>query len=80
MMPAGDQWRPRSSPLTDPREPLFSKETPDAILMALEIRAAHCNSRGTAHGGLISALADNAMGMSAVRQARQRAMTSIRFR
>ena len=34
--------------------------------LAVQIREAHCNSRGFAHGGLISALADNAMGLSAV--------------
>ena len=69
------------SPLTDPWEPLFSRHTAnapsdapsDALYLALEIREAHCNARGFAHGGLISALADNAMGHSAVLQARRRA-------
>lgn len=72
MMPTGYLPHSRRSPLTDPWEPLFARETGDAMQLALEIRKAHCNSRGFAHGGLISALADNAMGWSAVRQARQR--------
>lgn len=60
----------RRSPLTDPWEPLFAREAGDAVQLAVEIREAHCNARGFAHGGLISALADNAMGLSIVRLAR----------
>ena len=73
MMPAAYQPHTRRSPLTDPWEPLLSQQTADALYLALEIREAHCNARGFAHGGLISALADNAMGHSAVLQARRRA-------
>ena len=73
MMPSGYQPHTRRSPLTDPWEPLLSQQTADALYLALEIREAHCNARGFAHGGLISALADNAMGHSAVLQARRRA-------
>ena len=36
----------------------------DRIVIGLWLREAHTNSRGMAHGGLIAALADNAMGMS----------------
>ena len=71
MMPEGYQRHTRRSPLTDPWEPLFARETVDAVQLALDIREAHCNARGFAHGGLISSLADNAMGLSAVRRARQ---------
>ena len=71
MIPAGFEPHTRRSPLTDPWEPLLARETDDAIQLALEIREAHCNARGFAHGGLISALADNAMGLSAVRLARR---------
>ena len=77
LMPSGYQPHTRRSPLTDPWEPLFSRPIGDApfdeIYLALEIREAHCNARGFAHGGLISALADYAMGHSAVLQARRRA-------
>jgi acyl-coenzyme A thioesterase PaaI-like protein len=51
----------RQSPLTQPWEPLYSRTTDEAVLIGLR----HCNSRGLVHGGLISALADNAMGLSA---------------
>ncbi len=71
MMPGDYLPHTRRSPLTDPWEPLFSREKAGAVQLALEIREAHCNSRGFAHGGLISSLADNAMGMSAVRLARR---------
>ena len=54
----------RKSPLTEPWEPLFSKRLPDRVVIGLHVRPAHCNSRGLLHGGLISALADNAMGLS----------------
>jgi uncharacterized protein (TIGR00369 family) len=54
----------RKSPLTDPWEPLFSKRTPDRVVIGLWTREVHTNSRGLIHGGLIAALADNAMGMS----------------
>lgn len=70
-MPTGYRPHTRRSPLTDPWEPLFARETEDTVQLALQIRDAHCNTRGFAHGGLISALADNAMGLSAVRQARR---------
>jgi uncharacterized protein (TIGR00369 family) len=71
MIPDGFRPHERRSPLTDPWEPLFARETDDAVHLGLEIREAHCNSRGFAHGGLLSSLADNAMGMSAVRIARR---------
>jgi uncharacterized protein (TIGR00369 family) len=71
MMPNGYNPHTRRSPLTEPWEPLFARETEDAVQLALEIRAAHCNARGFAHGGLIASLADNAMGLSAVRLARR---------
>ena len=69
-----DRYQPhtRRSPLTDPWEPLLAREMADAVDLGLEVREAHCNARGFAHGGLISSLADNAMGLSAVRLARRR--------
>jgi uncharacterized protein (TIGR00369 family) len=74
MIPDGYAPHTRRSPLTDPWEPLYARETPGAIHLAVEIREAHCNARGFAHGGLISALADNAMGLSVVRRAREHAV------
>jgi uncharacterized protein (TIGR00369 family) len=57
----------RRSPLTEPWRPIYSRETPRAVVLGLYVREAHCNSRGFAHGGLICALADAAMGYSCVR-------------
>ncbi len=71
-LPTGYQPHTRHSPLTDPWEPLFAQETAGAVNLAVELRQAHCNSRGFAHGGLVTTLADNAMGLSAVRRARER--------
>jgi uncharacterized protein (TIGR00369 family) len=59
----------RQSPVTDPWEPLWSKQVGSSFVLALEVRDAHCNSRGLLHGGVISTLADNAMGLSCVLQA-----------
>lgn len=72
MMPTGYTPHTRRSPLTDPWEPLFAREVDDGVCLAVEVREAHCNGRGFAHGGLIASLADNAMGLSAVRRARER--------
>ena len=63
-IPAGYARHFRASPLTDPWEPLYSKAENGAIVLALRAKEAHCNGRGFVHGGLISALADNAMGLS----------------
>jgi uncharacterized protein (TIGR00369 family) len=54
----------RQSPLTDPWEPLYSKKTEKAVIMGLRLARPHTNARGLIHGGLIAALADNAMGYS----------------
>lgn len=70
MTPEGFVRHTRRSPLTDPWEPLYARETAEAVQLAVEVREAHCNARGFAHGGFISALADNAMGLSVVRLAR----------
>lgn len=54
----------RKSPLTIPWEPIYSKVTDKNVILGLRIAEPHTNSRGMAHGGLITALADNAMGLS----------------
>ena len=71
--PEGFEPHFRQSPLTAPWEPIFSRRTAQAVQIGLHIREAHCNSRGFVHGGLISALADNAMGLSAGHLAQQTA-------
>jgi acyl-coenzyme A thioesterase PaaI-like protein len=63
-IPNGFEPHFRKSPLTEPWEPVFSNRLPDRIIIGLHVREAHTNSRGMVHGGLIAALADNAMGLS----------------
>jgi acyl-coenzyme A thioesterase PaaI-like protein len=62
--PPGFERHFRQSPLTDPWEPLYSKVLDDRVVLGLSLGTAHTNARGLAHGGLIAALADNAMGLS----------------
>jgi uncharacterized protein (TIGR00369 family) len=64
----------RKSPLTDAWEPLFSRVQGGTVILALLVQQPHCNGKGFLHGGLISALADNAMGLSVVETLRQQAM------
>ena len=64
--PAGFEPHFRRSPRTEPWEPIFSRRLPDRVIIGLYAREPHTNSRGMVHGGLIAALADNAMGLSCV--------------
>ena len=76
--PEGFEPHFRKSGLTDPWEPIFSKVIPgEAVILGLRIGEAHVNSRGFAHGGLIAALADNAMGLSCVEQAGRDAVSGL---
>jgi len=63
-IPEGFERHFRRSPLTDPWEPLYSKRTDKALIIALRLARPHTNGRGLIHGGLIAALSDNAMGHS----------------
>lgn len=67
-IPAGFARHDRESPLTEPWEPLYSRLSGDTVVVGLRAGDAHTNSRGFVHGGLISALADNAMGLSCARR------------
>jgi uncharacterized protein (TIGR00369 family) len=62
--PPGFSRHTRTSPLTEPWEPLYARRTADAFILGVRLAKAHTNSRGLVHGGLIAALADNAMGLS----------------
>lgn len=64
-VPAGFERHFRTSPFTDPWEPLFSLRERRKVVIGVRLRKEHCNSRGLVHGGLIASLADNAMGLSA---------------
>jgi acyl-coenzyme A thioesterase PaaI-like protein len=63
-IPEGFEPHYRKSPFTDPWEPLYSKRTDKAVIIGLRLAKPHTNARGNVHGGLIAALADNAMGYS----------------
>ncbi|MBI3701055.1 MAG: PaaI family thioesterase [Afipia sp.] len=63
-IPDGFTRHTRTSPVTEPWEPIYAKVTSDAFILALRLAKPHTNSRGMVHGGLISTLADNAMGLS----------------
>jgi uncharacterized protein (TIGR00369 family) len=58
----------RKSPVTDPWEPLYVRRDGSALSLGLRIAPEHCNARELLHGGVISALADNAMGLACVSQ------------
>jgi uncharacterized protein (TIGR00369 family) len=63
-IPDGFERHFRQSPLTAPWEPIYSKRTEDAVIIGLRLAEPHTNSRSLVHGGLITSLADNAMGLS----------------
>lgn len=63
-VPDGFEPHDRTSPLTAPWEPIYARREADRLRLGLEVRVPHTNSRGLLHGGLIAALADNAMGLS----------------
>src|SRR6201986_369116 len=67
-IPEGFEPHFRKAPLTDPWEPLYSKRTDKAVIIGLGLAKPHTNGRGLIHGGLIAALADNAMGYSCAHQ------------
>jgi uncharacterized protein (TIGR00369 family) len=69
-IPEGFEPQTRRSPLTDPWEPIYSKQTSGAIILGLRLAKPHTNARGMIHGGLIAALADKAMGHSCGHQLR----------
>jgi len=64
LVPAGFARHFRQSPLTDPWEPIYSQTTDKAVVIGLRAAEPHLNSRGLVHGGLLTTLADNAMGLS----------------
>jgi uncharacterized protein (TIGR00369 family) len=63
-VPGGFRPHARRSPVTDPWQPIHAREAGDSLELGLVIHEGHCNARGFLHGGVIAALADNAMGLS----------------
>jgi len=70
-IPEGFQRHFRTSKVTDPWEPLYSRSDENAVSFGLILADAHCNSRGFVHGGVIATLADNSMGLSYVQAIRK---------
>lgn len=68
-IPEGFAIHTRSSAVTKPWEPIYARQTENALQLGLVIGEAHCNSRGFLHGGVIATLADNAMGLTLARAA-----------
>lgn len=66
--PEGFERHDRKSAVTNPWEPLYRRLSGDTVILGLRAGPAHTNSRGFVHGGLISTLADNAMGLSCARR------------
>ena len=52
----------RSSPFLETIGPLYSRGSGESLAIALRIAAKHTNARGFAHGGVLSTLADIALG------------------
>jgi acyl-coenzyme A thioesterase PaaI-like protein len=63
-VPEGFERHTRRSGLTDPWEPIYARRSDSEVRLGFRGAAPHANSRGFIHGGLICALADNAMGLS----------------
>jgi len=64
LVPEGFERHTRHSGLTDPWQPIYARPSAKGVSLGIRASAAHANSRGLVHGGLITALADNAMGLS----------------
>ena len=62
-IPEGFEPHFRQEPAHRPWEPIYSKTTDKAVILGLRLAKPHTNGRGLIHGGLIAALADNAMGL-----------------
>ena len=63
-VPPGFALHTRSSPVTRHWEPIYAGPLEGSFRLGLTIADAHCNGRGFLHGGVIAALADNAMGLT----------------
>ncbi|HEY1708769.1 MAG TPA: PaaI family thioesterase [Rhizomicrobium sp.] len=63
-IPDGFERHFRTSAVTDPWEPLYSRRGEALVEIGMIVSTQHCNSRGFLHGGVVAALADNAMGLS----------------
>ena len=56
----------RSSPFLDLLGPLYNKRADEEYIVGFHAGEKHCNARGLVHGGVLSGLADIALGYSTV--------------
>jgi len=64
-VPEGFEPLFRTSPFLDLAGPFYGKKSADGLVVGLRVAEKHCNTRGSAHGGLLSTLADVALGYNA---------------
>ncbi|MEK8081726.1 PaaI family thioesterase [Pseudomonas sp. XK-1] len=62
MIPPGFTPLFRSSPFLDLLGPIHNQQTDAGLVIGLRAEAKHCNARGLVHGGVLSSLADIAIG------------------
>ena len=60
--PAGFESLFRESNYVKLLGPIFHKKMGDTFVLGLRVAEKHCNTRGDMHGGVMSSLADTAMG------------------
>lgn len=66
-LPEGYGPLPRNSNFLQMVGPLFCKPDGEMLVLGLRIEERHANSRGIAHGGLLTTLADLALGYNCAR-------------
>ena len=64
-LPEGFETIFRSSPFLDLLGPIYNKKTDKGLVIGLCVQAKHCNAREQLHGGVLSSLADVALGYNA---------------
>jgi uncharacterized protein (TIGR00369 family) len=62
--PPGFAPHTRHSPATVSWEPIYARSDTGVFQLGIIIADAHCNTRGTLHGGVMATLADNACGLT----------------
>jgi len=77
-VPEGFQRHTRKSGFTDPWEPIYHRSHDNGISLGLRAGDPHANSRGFVHGGLLSALCDNAMGLSCLPHLQDSALPALK--
>lgn len=64
--PQGFEVLSRTSPFLDLIQPIYSQQIENALKLGFFCEQKHCNARGFIHGGVLSTLADIALGYNCV--------------